>query len=312
MYHRSALRLPIRKPRPADSFALLFLTFMIAAFGGDHVRVLAADTSDSMVLVPAGEFFMGTPQSSGALSDEHPQRRIFVSPVWIDRYEVTNAQYLRFVEETGHPAPSHRTPNLTLWRGDRPAAEIHDHPVVNVSWKDAAAFCRWAGKRLPTEAEWEKGARGPDGFRYPWGNSWDHARANSASYWAGRRVEFAGRQEWLDFWKTGEGAGMVASKGIKGEVLTLPVGSFPGGVSPYGLHDMAGNVSEWVEDYYNPYYYLRAPLSDPPGPPPTILKSIRGGSWLKPASSLRSAYRDYGEPDSRMTGVGFRCAKDDR
>ncbi len=290
----------------------LLLALLILTFGGDRSRVFAADMSASMVLVPAGEFLMGTPESSGALSDEHPQRRILVSAFWIDRYEATNAEYLRFVEETGHPAPAHRTPNLTLWRENRPAAEIHDHPVVNVSWQDAAAFCRWAGKRLPTEAEWEKAARGPDGRRYPWGNTWDYSRANSASYWVGHTVEFKDREEWLDFWKRGEGARIVASQGVKGEVLTLPVGSFPDGTSPYGLHDMAGNVSEWVADYYNPYYYVRAPLSDPPGPPPTILKSLRGGSWLKPASGMRSAYRDYGEPDSRMTGVGFRCARDDR
>lgn len=290
----------------------LLLALLIVAVVAGLPRVGAADEPGSMVLVPAGEFLMGTPAESGALSDEHPQRRVFLGSYWIDRYEVTNADYLEFVEQTGHPAPAHRTPNLTLWHGDRPPAEIRDHPVVNVRWRDADAFCRWVGKRLPTEAEWEKGARGPDGRRYPWGNVWDRARANSASFWAGRRVEFEGREDWLDFWQRGEGARIVASRGIKGEVLTLPVGSFPGGVSPYGLHDMAGNASEWVADYYNPYYYVNAPLSDPAGPPPTILRSVRGGSWLKPASSMRSAYRDYGEPDSRMTGVGFRCARDDR
>ncbi len=113
-------------------------------------------------------------------------------------------------------------------------------------------------------------------------------------------------------WLKGEGSEIVQDRGVKGQVLTLPVGTYPHGISPYGLFDVTGNVSEWVADWYDPYYYLKGPPSDPEGPEHGILKSIRGGSWLKPASSLRLTYRDYGQPDSRLSGAGFRCAKDDR
>ena len=187
---------------------------------------------------------------------------------------------------------------------------IGAHPVVNVSWEDSVAFCTWLGKRLPTEAEWEKAARGTDGRRYPWGNEWDVKKANSASYWAGRTIDFQSGADWEAFWIKGEGAKISKEKGVKGEVLTMPVASFPESASPYGLHDMAGNVAEWVQDWYNPNYYKDGPLSDPQGPPRGAIKAMRGGSWLKPAISLRTSDRDWGTMDSRPSGTGFRCAKD--
>jgi len=263
-----------------------------------------------MALVPAGEFLMGASGGGDAFSDEQPQRLVYVSAFWIDRYEVTNARYLAFVQATGHRAPSNERAATTLWDGGRPVAGIEDHPVVNVSWDDAVAYCRWVGKRLPTEAEWEKAARGTDGRRYPWGNTWDIGLANSASYWAGQTIEFKSGEEWQAFWVKGEGARISREHGVKGEVLTLPVGSFPTGASPYGLNDMAGNAAEWVQDWYEPYYYLLGPLSDPQGPAGVLLKGMRGGSWLKPARSLRTTDRDYGYPDDRPSGTGFRCAKD--
>jgi sulfatase modifying factor 1 len=253
---------------------------------------------------------MGTPAGSNGLPDEQPQRRVFVAGFWIDRHETTNADYLAFVQATGYRSPANTNPSVTLWDAQRPIAGIEYHPVINVSWDDALAFCRWRGKRLPTEAEWEKAARGTDGRTYPWGDQWDLRFANSASYWAGRTVQFSSSAEWDEFWLRGDGANISREKGIKGEVLTMPVGSFPAGASPYGLLDMAGNVAEWVQDWYNPNYYKEAPLSNPTGPERGAIKAMRGGSWLKPAVSLRTSDRDWGTMDSRPSGTGFRCAKD--
>ena len=263
-----------------------------------------------MVFVPPGEFYMGAPADSHGLPDEQPERRIYLAGFWIDRREVTNADYLDFVQATGHRSPMNAAQAATLWDAARPMPGIDDHPVVNVSWDDAVAFCRWRSKRLPTEAEWEKAARGTDRRIYPWGDEWNQNLANSASYWAGRKVEFSSSVEWDEFWLRGEGARISKEKGVKGEILTLPVGSFPAGASPYGLLDMAGNAAEWVQDWYNPNYYKDAPLSDPLGPEQGAIKGMRGGSWLKPAVSLRATDRDWGTMDSRPSGTGFRCAKD--
>ena len=155
-----------------------------------------------------------------------------------------------------------------------------------------------------------KGSSGTDGRRYPWGNHWDIQLANSASYWAGRTVEFDSGAEWEAFWIKGEGGKIAKEKGLKGEVLTMPVGSFVSAASPYGLVDMAGNVAEWVQDWYDPNYYRSAPLTNPSGPERGAIKSMRGGSWLKPAVSLRTSDRDWGTMDSHPSGTGFRCAKD--
>ena len=253
---------------------------------------------------------MGNPVGGDSFPDEAPQRFVYLSAFLIDRYEVTNDDYTRFVQATGHRIPENAKPASTLWEQGAPLPGIEDHPVVNVSWDDAAAYCRWLGKRLPTEAEWEKAARGTDGRRFPWGNDWDHRKANSASYWARRTIDFQSGADWDSFWVAGEGARLSKENGIKGEVLTLPVGSFPDGVSPYGLFDMAGNAAEWVQDWHDPNYYRSAPLVDPPGSARGAVKGMRGGSWLKPYMSLRTADRDWGVMDSRPSGTGFRCAKD--
>ncbi len=263
-----------------------------------------------MLLIPAGEFTMGSAEGTDGLPDEHPERRVYIGAFLLDRLEVTNRAYAAFVQATGHRAPANSNPSATLWEHERPLAAILDHPVVNVSWDDAVAYCLWLGKRLPTEAEWEKAARGTDARRYPWGKDWDIAKANSASYWAGRTIDFQSGADWDAFWLKGDGARLSKEKGIKGEVLTLPVGSFPEGVSPYGALDMAGNAAEWVADWFDPNYYRNAPLSDPPGPARGAIKSMRGGSWLKPAVSLRTSDRDWGTMDSRPSGTSFRCAKD--
>jgi formylglycine-generating enzyme required for sulfatase activity len=294
----------LRVVRPLHRIILLW--FVI----GSLPPVIGAPRSDEMVLIPAGEFFMGLPAGTDGFPDEQPQRIIYLSGFFMDRYEVTNDDYAAFVTATKHRVPENNKPAATLWSPTGPIAGIEDHPVINVSWTDAEAYCRWAGKRLPTEAEWEKSARGTDGRHYPWGNEWDINLANSASYWAGRTVQFKSGADWDAFWVQGEGARLAKEKGLNGEVLTMPVGSFPTATSPYGLYDMAGNAAEWVEDWYNPNYYKNAPLTNPTGPERGAIKSMRGGSWLKPAISLRTSDRDWGTMDSRPSGTGFRCAKD--
>jgi len=291
---------------PSGKLGLLTLILAV----GYSPYALSLEPPDGMVWIPAGEFHMGTPDGGNGLADERPERLVFLHSFFLDRFEVTNQDYAGFVDLTGYRAPANNNPASTIWDGPVPPPGIAKHPVVNVSWDDAEAYCRWSGKRLPTEAEWEKAARGTDGRHYPWGNDWDRTKANSASYWAGRTVEFQSGADWDAFWLKGDGARLAKEKGINGEILTMPVGSFPDAVSPYGVHDLAGNVAEWVQDWYDPNYYRQAPLSNPPGPERGAIKSMRGGSWLKPAISMRTSDRDWGIMDSRPSGTGFRCAKD--
>ena len=287
----------------------IYVLLWLGVMAGPAWSLAAAEGPEGMVRVPEGEFRMGASSASGGLPDEQPERAVFLTAFYIDRYEVTNDDYFFFVSKTGHRVPENADPATTLWKDRSPFPGSERHPVVNVSWSDADAYCRWAGKRLPTEAEWEKAARGTDARRYPWGNEWDVSLANSASYWAGRTVDFESSADWEAFWIKGEGAEIAKAKGLNG-VLTLPVGSFPAAASVYGLFDMAGNAAEWVQDWYNPNYYPVAPLTDPIGPERGAIKSMRGGSWLKPAISLRTSDRDWGTMDSRPSGTGFRCAKD--
>ncbi len=231
------------------------------------------------VTIPAGEFSMGSaPEDDLAYDDEKPPHRVFVSEFRLARTPVTNVQYWLYVQETGARTPLH-------WRGKSPAREMWTHPVVYVSWGDVQAYCAWLaakiGKpvRLPTEAEWEKAARGDrDTRRYPWGDQFDVARCNSGELWRG--TEAGG---------------------------TSPVGIFPEGASPYGCLDMSGNVLEWCHDGQRTYTSARG--SDPFGPTTAGAgRVVRGGRWYWYAQDVRSAYRNARSPGYRDDLLGFRCA----
>ncbi len=226
-----------------------------------------------MVLVPAGEFIMGT---DDRLPDEGPQHVVYLDSFYIDRYEVTNAQYKQFIDATGRRSPPHFR-NRTYPPGKA------DHPVTYVSWYDADAYCRWAGKRLPTDAEWEKAARGVDGRIFPWGNEFDVNKANTPQRWA--RLQQEGD--------------------------TLPVGSLPEGASPYGVYDMSGNVWEWTASWYQPYPGNTHPNENYG----EKYKTLKGGSWFdcsfyKCGISAPVFNRAFFLRSTRNKSFGFRCARD--
>jgi formylglycine-generating enzyme required for sulfatase activity len=236
-----------------------------------------------LVLIPGGSFIMGSPgrpaTEGEGNEDEGPAHKVEVETFYMDLYETTNAHYQEFIKATGASTP-------LLWRrGSYPAGKPN-HPVVYVSWHEADAFCRWKGKRLPNEAEWEKAARGTDQRHFPWGIQFDANKANTPQHSLSK--------------------GIAVSKGG-----TTPVGSFEEGKSPYGLYDMAGNVYEWTSSWYLPYpgngvnniHYGRRN------------KVLRGGSWYNCMSygcGLSSPVynRSRFTPEIKNKGFGFRCAAD--
>jgi formylglycine-generating enzyme required for sulfatase activity len=233
-----------------------------------------------MVYVPAGEFLMGNDTAGG---DESPGHLVYLDAFWIYKHEVTNEEFAIFLNEMGNQtegkvnwfdaedveARIHK--NEQLWEPDM---YYKDHPVTEVSWYGASAYCEWAGGRLPTEAEWEKAARGDDGRTYPWGNE------SYACYLA----QYYGCP--LD---------------------TVPVGSFQGGASPYGALDMGGNVWEWVADWYDENYYDISVYENPLGPNDGIYRVLRGGSFANFGGYMRTSHRYKGDPSSTEHINGFRC-----
>jgi len=236
--------------------------------------------TEGMVFVPAGTFVMG---SELRADDERPKREVHLDAFYIDRYEVTNGEYVEFLNAVedrlercgGHDCidtEDDDPDSHILYQAGRYAVETRyeNHPAIKVSWYGAKANCEYRGKRLPSEAEWEKAARGTDGRVYPWGGEFDASRANTD-------------------YEVGD---------------TTPVGSYPDGVSPYGAYDMAGNVWEWVADWYQAY-----PGSDYQS---DFLgqkyKVVRGGSWNHSGYDARCTCRDIAHPARRILVVGFRCA----
>jgi formylglycine-generating enzyme required for sulfatase activity len=236
-----------------------------------------------LVCVPSGQFSMGSEDTDGvASSDEKPKHMVYLGAYWIDRTEITNAMFKKCVDSgTCHP----RTYSPYMWGVasrtrksyyDNPT--FADYPVIMLDADEAQTYCQWVGRRLPSEAEWEKAARGSDSRAYPWGNNPpDCSLANF--------------------------------QGCVGD--TAPVGSHPKGNSPYGAADMAGNLWEWVADKYDPAYYAISPSRNPTGPSSGDFRGLRGGSWggTSLPDALRVANRASGKPEHWSDGeIGFRCA----
>ena len=219
-----------------------------------------------MVWIPAGKFLMGSKDDVDS-GDEHPQHTVNLDGYYIYKYDVTVAQYRKFCADKNRQMPA-----APAW------GWIDTHPVVNVTWDDAIAYATWANAALPTEAQWEKAARGKDGRAYPWGNDWDAAKCQCS------KKEFGDAKQ------------------------TAPVGAFPAGSSPYGCQDMAGNVWQWCADWYDENYYKAAPINNPAGPTTGTMRVLRGDSWyfLNPVY-FRAAVRSRNSPTFWPDSFGFRC-----
>jgi serine/threonine-protein kinase len=238
-----------------------------------------------MVYVPAGEFEMGSTEGE---DNEKPVHTVALDSFWIDQTEVTNGQYRRCVEarDCSPPAESGSYARAGYYGYSR----YDDYPVIYVSWRQAADYCTWAGARLPTEAEWEYAARGPEGRAYPWGDEFDGTRLNYCD------VDCP--EQWAD--ETMD----------DGYTDTAPVGSYPGGASWCGALDMAGNVWEWVADWYGDYPSGRQ--VNPTGPSSGADRVERGGSWDNQWDWFRCAHRFPMYPDPGRNNLGFRCARASR
>lgn len=234
-------------------------------------RTLVGNEGREMVEIPEGPFTMGNDQGD---PDEAPAHPVYVRTYFIDLKEVTQSEYARFVNMTKRGQPQ-----VPVFEEDIAKLVDPDFPVVGIGWNDAFGYCRWAGKRLPTEAEWEKAARGEGRRLYPWGNEFSYVVSN------------------ID----GEDDGFK---------YLSPVGSFEGGRSPYGVYDMTGNVAEWVADTYDAQYYQNSPFRDPPGPDSTEFKVIRGGTWRDSKLNARLTKRFSAKMWRTDATIGFRCAQD--
>ena len=293
------------------SMSLFFVVFACSIHAEEKQQTLPTVTNAKdgaeMILIAGGSFLMGSTRlevdaqflDTGLPEDwkehtldEGPRHERTLEPFYLYKYEVTNRQYKTFLDATGHRPPPH-------WKGSDSPADRGQHPVVEVSWDDANAYCRWAGTRLPSEAEWEYAARGSAPAEgqpsrvFPWGNTWDRRLSNNASLHADKEIRSAA--DWNE-WYEGDQKSCFP--------LTSPVGSFPKSVSPFGIYDMAGNAWEWCADVHASYPDQKAEDAAD-----QKLRARRGGSWANVALHIRSADRQPAPHDDLNIYTGFRCAK---
>lgn len=231
---------------------------------------MGLEVPEGMVYVPDGYFTMGNKESLS--TEEKPVHQVYLKGYLIDKYEVSNSDYEKFLQEAGRPIPKY-------WYDER--FNGPDQPVVGVSWEDAAAYAKWAKKRLPSEAEWEKAARGTKGISWPWGNERENIYLSI----------------YLNIFGTSDNF-----------EYTSPVHQFFLGRSPYKVYNMAGNVWEWCQDWYKPDYYKNSPEINPQGPESGIYKVLRGGSWINKIYNVSTTKRIRNYPDAKLNIYGFRCA----
>ena len=270
-------------------FILIHIIFSGILLMSGCMSGIKDDTKENMIFIPEGSFTMGfkidNDHDWGDM-DEEPVHQVTLSSYWIDKYEVTSSNFTKFLNENKNEA--HRfieiTPSVTVQFDDnvyQPRKGLENYPVNRVSWFGADAYCKWKEKRLPTEAEWEKAARGTDQRIFPWGNEFPD---NS-------RVTF--RRKFSE----------------KGFHVMEPVEGMKNGISPFRVHQMAGNVWEWVSDWFDATAYQDENRIDPKGPESGISKVLRGGNWYYKAYYMRTTYRFNERPDIFKVWQGFRCAR---
>jgi formylglycine-generating enzyme len=240
----------------------------------------------SMILIPEGEFLMG---DNDGPRNERPEHTVWLDAYWIDRYEVTMAEYQKFMDQDYSIEPP------PLWDDGAASGALGNRPAVGITWNYADKYCQWVEKRLPSEAEWEKAARGTDGRRFPWGHMQPF-------------VDIANYNQGTTGWVSYKLTLVPVNSGTRG--MSVRHGLKGGGKSPYGLYHMAGNAAEWVNDWYDRFYYEDSPAKNPKGPAEGDSKVLRGGSWEDQPVNLRVTSRKKGDVDFQDLTTGFRCAKD--
>lgn len=259
-------------------FKVLFVLLVSFVFIANHLeaKIKKSPLPAGMVLIPAGAFMMGETADSRKNIDESPQHKVFLNSFYIDKYLVTNRLFEEFVNATGYITDAEKAGALLSWRnpsGDGKGIKKNtDYPVVRVSWNDAEAYCKWAGKRLPTEAEFEKAARGGIGTRFA-------------------QVDKREDNNWYSY-----------------NIWIKPVGRY--GPNPYGLYDILGYMWEWCSDWYSEKYYEISPKTNPQGPDTGTEKVLRGGAYWPGTAAAHTAARIHSAPKYCETWTGFRCAKD--